>query len=258
MNQLKFSNLFEKVVIQNPSVLVCSWLLSQFVVFAHFLNQNFDNRKHNKSSIEMWYGFWIFAPTYFFDIFILIYITVEQAGSAQSIANTYKSISLVKSTNYAALDDSKELEALGGDLGFNDPYIPGLEPGGADDEKTENRSIKNDGGDDYIDGFKMTPSDFARESALSRSLINKWLWTLPTFILASCKISFDKNNDYSWHYIFLPLYVYIALFLFVAFELKNWFMRSQRSIDREDREKERELRKIREDAKNQLKESEDF
>lgn len=248
VGEIKVSDLFEKIIIQDPSVIVCGWLLIQFLVLAVYLDSGFSNKKHGKSSVETWYGFWIFAPTYFFDIFIVVFSTFIQADESKSIGKAYGTVSLIKATNYSQLDNLEHNVALD-DIGFNDPYIPGS--GFSSIAAAE----EEDGGKDYIDGYKMTPGDYARESALNRSLINKWLWTLPSFILASCKISFDKNDAYSWHLIFLPLYIYICVFLGVAVARNNLFMRKQRDIDREDRRVARELKKIREAVKEQLKET---
>ncbi len=257
MNTFQITDMFEKIAIDKPSIVVVSWILLQAIVFAQFLGSGFDNKKHHKSSFEMWYGFWIFAPTYAFDIGIVIYASFFQSKEAKAIEKVYRSVSLIKSTNYSQLDGMNEMDALG-DLGFNDPYVPGNigeEPAAA---AAAGAAIIEDGGEDYIDGHKMTPADYARESALTRSLINKWIWTLPTFFLASCKISFDKNDAYSWHLIFLPLYIYLTILLVVAVAVKNLFMQAQRDIDRKDRAEIRALAKIREAVKEQIKESEDF
>lgn len=244
MQQLTKANFFEKIVIKDPSVLACSWLLVQILILAQYFDRDYDPSEHkHRSTFQHWYGYWVFAPTYAFYLVLVVYITMEQAGSSQMISQVYGLVAPRKDpagTYNAVENDLLVLQ----DLSVDAPSLP---EGGESAEAHRETVI-----DDYIDGYKMTPQDFARESSLNRSLINKVLWTFPSIFLASSKISFDIHREYSWHLVLLPLYIYIFFLLFVAVQRRNWFMHTQREIDVEDRRIAQELKKQREKAHTQL------
>lgn len=223
-------NWFEKIVIQDPSVLVFAWLLVQFCVLARFFDHGGYVDPH--TAFEQWYGFWVFAPTYAFDIILLVYVGVEQAGVAKRIKSVHGHVRPSK-VMYSSLPVLRSVEEIS---------LDGGESGGA-----------RSGGDPegiLLAGEQMTPHDLALESSINLSLATKWYWTLPSTILASCKISFDRHAAYSWFLILLPLYIYFFMFLLVAIKRGNWFMRSQREIA-EAEERDRTQRRADRDAATQ-------
>lgn len=233
MDQLTKSNLFEKIIIKDPSVITCAWLLVQLVILGQYFDKDYNPSEHaNRTTFQHWYGFWVFAPTYAFYLFLVVYITVEQAGSTQAITRVFDMVAPRRG-------GSNDYQVMSSDvLVFQDLSMNADTGTTLDSSSAPSAAEIND---DHIDGYKMTPQDFARESSLNRSLINKVLWTFPSFFLASCKISFDTHDHYSWHLILTPLYIYVSFLLFVGYTRQNWFMHSQREIDIEERRIQKNL-----------------
>lgn len=250
MNGIKDFNFFEKIVIKDPSALVCTWLIVQLIVLAQFFDKGHDPGKNGRSSFQHWYGFWVFAPTYAFYLILMIYIVIEQAGAAKSISDVYNLVAPKKkkagTVEYARVPNVLELD----NLSVGSVLQPD-NPAGAESAQAQKRKRERER-EDYIDGYKMGPGDYERESALNRALINKVLLTLPTIFIASCKISFDRHDEYSWHLVLLWLYLYFGFFLAVAVMKGNWFMRSQREIDIEDEFTRLHLKTEREKAMKQI------
>lgn len=252
---------FEPVLIYEPSIVVCTWLMLQLLVFGFAADGNHDVAKHNKTFFEQWYGFFVLLPTLLFDIGLFFYATLEQTASVKLIKRAAQSVALnVTGSGRPARSQYDQLD-IAGDLG-----MPGVSSNQAAtdaiiadeiNEATISAALEADGGADRIDGYQMTASDLARESALNRVLVNKWIWTFPTTFLAACKMSFDTRRAYSWHVVFLPLYIYLAVLLVIAINRGNFFMRDQRDIDRWEREKRRQFDAQRRDVKTILKEHEE-
>lgn len=248
---------FEPILIYEPSIVVCLWLFTQLIVIGFAADGHHDVAKHNKSFFEQWYGFFVLLPTLLFDIGLFFYATLEQTASAKLIKRAAQSVALNVSTRvaggtqYAQLDLSADLSAP--------PEAQPIEAMFADEINPEaiSAATEADGGADRIDGYQMTASDLARESALNRVLVNKWIWTFPSTFLAACKMSFDTRRAYSWNIVLLPLYIYLAVLLVIAINRGNFFMRDQREIDRWEREKRRQFDAQRRDVKAILKEHEE-
>lgn len=244
MNNVREFNFFEKIVIKDPSILCCSWLIVQTAILAQYFDKGHDPAKNGRSSFQHWYGFWIFAPTYAFYFILMVYIVIEQAGAAKSISDVYNMITPLKDKKhtYARVASVIELDSLS--------TTTKTKSNATEQSATTKGSIE----DEYIDGYRMGPGDYERESALNRSLIHKVLLTFPAIFLSSCKISFDRHDEYSWHAVLFWLYGYFGFFLAVAIQKGNFFMRSQREIDIQDDIIRANLKRARESAYNQMKE----
>ena len=249
---------FEPILIYEPSIVVCLWLLAQFIVFGFAADGHHDVSKHNKSFFEQWYGFFVLLPTLAFDIGLFFFATLEQTASAKLIKRAAQSVALNISSrasggagSYQHLDISGDLSAPPESQPVDAMFADEINP------ETISAAVEADGGVDRIDGYQMTASDLARESALNRVLVNKWIWTFPSTFLAACKLSFDSRSAYSWNIVLLPLYIYLGLLLMIAVNRGNFFMRDQRDIDRWEREKRRQFDAQRRDVKTILREHED-
>lgn len=243
--------MFEPIQIYQPSIIVCSWLLIQLIVFGFAADGGHDVTKHNKSFFEQWFGFFVLLPTFIFDIGLFFYATLEQTASAKAIKKAAESVVMNISTRttsrpYVKLDISADLSALPEKKEVAPGLFEELNPASLEAAK------KADGGEEKIDGYQMTASDLARESSLNRVLVNKWIWTFPSTFLAACKLSFDTRRAYSWHVVFFPLYLYLLVLLVVAVAVGNVFMRNQRDIDRFERDKRRQLEQQRKRIREML------
>lgn len=267
MDEVLNSNWFEKIVIQDPSVAVFTWLLLQFLVLASFLENGISTYKPEKTSFEQWEGYWIFSPTYAFDLCLFIYVSVDMSSASRKITSVFNSPAPflrtgggggggAQNSEYNPLAEMENLDTM--TIGIAEPDFEGSDNNNNNNNTlnikmpTKREMIEIDGGEDKIDGFQMSSEDIARESALNRSLANKWLWTFPSFFLASSKISFDKDNHYSWYLVFLPLFIYLSVFLAVAIKRENWTMRTQKEIDFLDRKAEKRRKTLRENLAAQL------
>jgi hypothetical protein len=199
---------YEKVIIYCPSVFVCSYILIQLMVLAHFFDSHYDNNKEHQSLYEQWYGFWIMTPTFVFDSILLVCVSFERAKRNKNISERDTEI------------ESRRLKKIRSNQDDNEFGI--TEDEDEDDEDEEDQSATL---------FEKTAEEEARVTSLNISLIQKWLWTTPTFFLAACKISWDHRNEYSWKFIFTPLAIYISYFIWVGIQKKNFGWQDQRDID---------------------------
>jgi hypothetical protein len=107
----------------------------------------------------------------------------------------------------------------------DDPFA-----GGGDDDDSENDLV-----DTKENAAEITAEEETRVMSMNVSLINKWLWTTPTFFLAACKISWDHHDNYTWKFIFTPLIFYMMYYLGVAGTKGNWLWQDQRDIDKAEK-----------------------
>lgn len=201
---------YEKVIIYCPSVLVCSYVLVQLFVLANFFDSDYDNNKPKQSLFEQWYGFWVMAPTFVFNFILVVYISYEKSIRSRNISQRDSDIQKQRLQKMDEMDGGNVFDQV---VQEED-----------DEEDDENKKI-------IVDSTEITAEEETRVIALNVSLMNKWLWTTPTFFLAACKISWDHEDAYTWKFIFTPLAAYIAYFLWVAYSKKNWLWQDQRDID---------------------------
>jgi hypothetical protein len=243
-DETRHGDWFSRIEIVDPSVMVCSWLSAQLFMLCWYFDGG-PYRGDHLSYFDQWYGFWVFWPTHLFNMRLCLSILLNQTTEVQRIKSVFGAVMPTRrSTNYEMLPvDAEPPDPL--DL------ITPQQSTAAVSDWSEVPDPLNEG--EFVDGFAMTTEDYAREAALDRSLLSKWLLTWPSVIFASVKISYDQAERYSWFVVFVPLYLYFAVLLSVAVQRGNWFMRKQREIDRADARERRRLQENRRLATAQIR-----
>jgi uncharacterized membrane protein (DUF485 family) len=220
-NTLRELIVYEKVIIYCPSFLVCAYVLIQLMVLAELLDSGYDNNKEHQTLFEQWYGFWIMSPTFVFDFILVVYVSFEKQIRSHNIASRDINIEEANLRRF-------KVDQAADDFGM-----------GVDDDEDQDSDDEGGAGGGSESVMDTSAEEETRVISLNVSLMNKWLWTLPSFFFAACKISWDRRSQYSWKFVISPLVIYMGYFLWIAYTKQNWFWQDQRDIDRAEK---RELR----------------
>lgn len=204
---------FEKVVIYCPSALVCAYIIVQLYFLTLLLDYGYDHNPEKPSNFRQWLGFYVFAPTFLLDIGLVIYVTLASTRRSKTLSERDAELSSQMIVNHTRTPDPFGIELA--DVDDDDAST------GKDDDNLLQKQ----------DPTEITADEETRIMSMNISLIQKWLWTTPTFFFIACKISWDYGDDYSWGFVITPLTGYIAYYMVIALKMKNYTWQDQRDID---------------------------